>query len=89
MAKQKFYEYKTINSRGAKIHLMKLVGDEHWKFHNWGGPAVIPKTKECEFKKSYFLNGIEYTKDDFIEILKEREGLPWFKSSTMKGTVRF
>ena len=31
------------------------------------------------------LNGIEYSEDDWKEIRKQREGLPWYKQSGMKG----
>ena len=43
MAKrEKLYEYKEINSRGAIIHLIRMQGEEHWKMHRWDGPAVEP-----------------------------------------------
>ena len=41
-------------------------------------------------KVEYYLNGIQYSEDDWKEIRKEREGLPWYKQSgsTVK-TARF
>tara|TARA_R110000822_G_scaffold109115_1_gene238875 strand:- start:1227 stop:1496 length:270 start_codon:yes stop_codon:yes gene_type:complete len=79
----KAYEYKTIRSRGAKHHLIKESNSQVWKHHKWDGPAIIPYTKDSEFTKSYFLNGIEYSADDYAELMREREGLPWYK--TAKG----
>ena len=40
--------------------------------------------------KEYYLNGINYSFDDWNDIRKEREGLPWYKQSgnTVK-TSRF
>jgi hypothetical protein len=83
MTKEKLFEYKTINSRGAKHHLMRLVGETVWKHHKWDGPAIIPTNKDSEFTKSYFLNGHEYSLEDYTEVMREREGLPWYK--TAKG----
>ena len=45
----------------------------------------IPLNKNSEFKKGYFLSGIEYDEATFKEIMKEREGLPWYKQSAPKG----
>tara|TARA_B100001094_G_scaffold223483_1_gene217648 strand:- start:280 stop:549 length:270 start_codon:yes stop_codon:yes gene_type:complete len=82
---EKLYEYKTINSRGATHHLIRMQGEENWKHHMWDGPAIIPHTKSSEFKKSYFLNGTEYNSEEYNELMQEREGLPWYKSSAPKG----
>ncbi len=79
--KEKLYEYKTINSRGATHHLIRMQGEENWKHHMWDGPAIVPHNKDSEFKKSYFLNGTEYNSDEYSELMQEREGLPWYKTS--------
>jgi len=53
------------------------------KLHNWEGPALIP---EGNYKKrEYYLNGIKYTEAEYNKILKEREGLPWYKGSGAKA----
>jgi hypothetical protein len=54
------------------------------KLHNWEGPALIPEGNMR--KREYYLNGIQYTEDKWKEVLKTREGLPWFKSSVGKGS---
>ena len=84
MAKNRLYEYKEINSRGAIIHLARYQGEEHWKFHRWDGPAIEPYAEGCEFSKSYYLNGIKYNEESYNEIMQEREGLPWYKNQSMK-----
>jgi len=84
MAKNRLYEYKEINSRGAIIHLARYQGEEHWKFHRWDGPAIEPYAEGCEFSKSYYLNGIKYNEESYNEIMQEREGLPWYKNTSMK-----
>jgi hypothetical protein len=81
MAKEKLYEYKTINSKGAYHHLIRIQGEVAWKHHKWDGPSIIPHSKDSEFKKSYFLNGVEYNSEEYSELMQEREGLPWYKTS--------
>ena len=82
---EKLYEEKVIKSRGARHYLIKMEGEDHWKHHRWDHPAIVPINKQSEFKKGYFLSGIEYSEEDFKEIMKEREGLPWYKQSAPKG----
>ena len=37
--------------------------------------------------KEYYLNGIEFTYDDWNEIMKGKEGLPWYKKPAPKGVT--
>ena len=53
------------------------------KLHNWDGPALIPEGNMK--KREYYLNGIKYTEAQYNKILKEREGLPWYKGSGAKA----
>ncbi len=85
--KEKFYEYKEINSRGALIHLARYKGEENWKFHRWDGPAIEPHAPDSEMFKSYYLNGIKYDEEIYNEIMQEREGLPWYKNQSMKALL--
>ena len=55
-------------------------------FHNEDGPALINKEQR---RKEYYLNGIEYDFETWNEIMKGKEGLPWYKNPAFKGTVRF
>ena len=85
--KQKFYEYKEINSQGAILHLARYKGEENWKFHRWDGPAIEPYNKSSEMIKAFYLNGIEYNEEIYSEIMQEREGLPWYKNQSMKNSL--
>ena len=85
--KNKLYEYKEINSRGANISLTRYVGEENWKFHRWDGPAIEPYDTGSEMVKSYYLNGIQYNYESYMEIMQEREGLPWYKNTSMKNLL--
>tara|TARA_R100000081_G_scaffold73246_1_gene39769 strand:+ start:183 stop:476 length:294 start_codon:yes stop_codon:yes gene_type:complete len=82
---KKLFEEKVIKYKGARHYLIKMEGEEHFKHHRWDAPAIVPLSRQSEFKKSYFLSGIEYSEADFQEIMREREGLPWYKTSAPKG----
>jgi|TARA_B110000902_G_C13925371_1_gene443793 hypothetical protein len=87
--KQKVYEVRRMRNSGSYHHFFRESGTTAWKHHNWDGPAIEPIEGEItELKKSYFLYGIEMTKDEWIETRSEREGLPWYKSAALRGTAR-
>ena len=89
MAKKTIYEEKRMRSKGAYHHFFRESGSEAWKYHNWDGPAIAPIAgEETELKKTYFLYGIEMSKDKWNETLQDREGLPWYKNPSMRGTSR-
>ena len=59
------------------------------KFHNWEGPAYIPEgdSKRAE----YHLYGIQYSFEEWKEMKKQWEGLPWYKTPAIladAGTAR-
>ena len=59
------------------------------KFHNWEGPAYIPggNKKLAE----YHLYGIQYSFEEWKEMKKQWEGLPWYKTPAIladAGTAR-
>jgi hypothetical protein len=76
-----------IEEDGSKTTAYTLEINGENKLHNWEGPALINETKKL---KEYYLNGIQYTMDEWKEIKKSGEGLPWYKQSgnTIK-TARF
>ena len=51
-------------------------------FHDEEGPALINKEQK---RKEYYLNGIEYDFETWNEIMKGKEGLPWYKQPAAKG----
>ena len=83
--KAKLYEEKVIKYKGARHYLIRMEGEENFKHHRWDNPAIVPMSWKSEFKKGYFLSGIEYDEETYNEIMKEREGLPWYKQSAPKG----
>ena len=88
---------KWVNPKGKVRRVYKIEEDGsktiahiiEWngigKFHNMEGPALINKEQK---RKEYYLNGIEYDYDTWNEIMKGKEGLPWYKNPAMKGTSR-
>ena len=54
------------------------------KLHNWDGPAFIPQgnMKLAE----YYIYGIQYSKEDWIDRKRDTNGLPWFKTAIGKNT---
>ena len=90
MKKQRIYEEKRMKSKGAYHYFFRENGKEAWKYHNWEGPAVQPiEDEETKLKKEYYLYGKQLTLEDWNQARKDREGLPWYKNASMKGTTRF
>jgi len=90
MAKDKIYEEKKMRSKGAYHYFFKEKGQDSWKYHNWEGPAIEPiEGEETELKKEYYLYGRKLTLEQWNEARKDREGLPWYKNPSMRGTTRF
>ena len=74
-----------IEEDGSKTIAHVVEWNGIGKFHSMEGPALINKEQR---RKEYYLNGIEYDYDTWNEIQKGREGLPWYKNPSMKGTTR-
>ena len=74
-----------IEEDGTKtvVYTLEINGEN--KLHNWEGPALINKGQK---KKEYYLNGIEYDYEVWNEIIKGKEGLPWYKNPAHKGQSR-
>ena len=74
-----------IEEDGTKTTARVLDMTTRAVFHSEDGPALINKEQK---RKEYYLNGIEYTFDNWNEIMKGREGLPWYKNPAHKGSTR-
>jgi len=71
-----------IEEDGSKTRVLALQMGDRTVFHNEEGPALINKEQK---RKEYYLNGIEYDFDTWNEIMKGKEGLPWYKQAAAKG----
>ena len=74
-----------IEEDGTKTRARVLDMGGRAVFHSEDGPALINKEQR---RKEYYLNGIEYDYDTWNEIMKGKEGLPWYKTAAAKGTSR-
>ena len=83
--KSKIRKVSKIEEDGSKTIARVLQMGNRAVFHDEEGPALINKEQK---RKEYYLNGIEFVYDDWNEIQKGREGLPWYKNPAMKGTSR-
>ena len=55
------------------------------KLHNWDGPALIPEGNTR--KSEYYLYGMQKTTEEWKEMRKQREGLPFYKNQSMKNKL--
>lgn len=82
--KENFFETKTIKTGGALHHFFRTEKNSNWQYHNFTGPAVEPIESGSAFKKSYYLYGIQYTSEQFKELVRDREGVPFHKTAAFK-----
>ena len=83
--KAKIRKVSKIEEDGTKTIARVLQMGDRAVFHSEDGPALINKEQK---RKEYYLNGIEFIYDDWNEIMKGKEGLPWYKTAAGKGTSR-
>ena len=82
--KAKVRKVSKIEEDGSKTIARVLQMGNRAVFHDEEGPALINKEQK---RKEYYLNGIEFTYDDWNEIMKGKEGLPWYKKPAAKGVT--
>ena len=73
-----------IEEDGSKTRAHALQMGDRTVFHSEEGPALINKEQR---RKEYYLNGIEYDYETWNEIMKGKEGLPWYKKPAAKGVT--
>ena len=74
-----------IEEDGSKTRARVVDFGNKALFHSEEGPALVNKSQK---RKAYYLNGIEYDYETWNEIMKGKEGLPWYKNPAHKGTAR-
>ena len=80
--KTKVRKVYKIEEDGSKTTVRVIDLGYKAVFHNENGPALINKEQK---RKEYYLNGIEYDFETWSEIMKGKEGLPWYKNPAMRG----
>ena len=71
-----------IEEDGSKTTARVIDTGNRAVFHCEEGPALV---NEEQKRKEYYLNGIEYDYETWNEIMKGKEGLPWYKKPAAKG----
>ncbi len=56
------------------------------KVHNWEGPALI--RKGVYRQREYYIYGIYHTEDEWKEVKREKNGVPWYKNPAMRESTR-
>jgi len=82
--KAKVRRVAKIEEDGSKTIALALQMGDRTVFHSEKGPALINKEQK---RKEYYLNGIEYDYEIWNEIMKGKEGLPWYKKPAPKGVT--
>ena len=86
-AKTKVKRVYKIEEDGTKTRARVVdFGNGRILLHNEEGPALENKGQK---KKEYYLNAIQYDKETWKEIIKGKEGLPWYKNPAFKGQTRY
>ena len=80
--KTKIRKVYKIEEDGSKTTARVLDMTTKAVFHSEDGPALV---NEEQKRKEYYLNGIEFDFDTWNEIMKGKEGLPWYKQAAAKG----
>ena len=56
------------------------------KLHNWDGPALI---REGVYRqREYYIYGVLHTEDEWKEVKREKNGVPWYKNPAMRESTR-
>lgn len=62
----KDYQTRTLKSTDGRI-----ITYFNGVLHSWDGPALV-HPKDSKIKPEYYLYGIQYTKDEWLEIKRDR-----------------
>jgi hypothetical protein len=55
------------------------------KLHSWEGPALIPEGDNKQ--REYYIHGIQYSQEEWDELKKDRQGIPFYKNQSMKNKL--
>lgn len=68
-------------SDGTVAHYININGVN--KMHHWEGAALIPQGNKRQAE--YYLFGIKYSKDQWLEFKKDVNGIPFYKTAAGKA----
>lgn len=74
---------------GQTRRLVKIDGTVAYvwegKLHSWEGPALIPEGDNKQ--REYYIHGIQYSQEEWDELKKDRQGIPFYKNQSMKNKL--
>jgi len=73
--KESLETQRLVQADGTIAHYVRINGVN--KMHNWDGAALIPQGNKRQAE--YYLFGIKYTKDQWLDFKKEVNGVPFSK----------
>jgi hypothetical protein len=79
--KETFGTQRLRTSDGTIAHYINVNGVN--KMHNWDGAALLPQGNKRQ--SEYYVFGIKYTKDQWLEFKKNVNGVPFYKTAAGKA----
>jgi hypothetical protein len=76
-------ETKKLKTKdGSIVYYVNIKGVN--KMHSFDGPAYLPQGNRRAAE--YYVFGIKFTKDQFDNIKKDNNGVPFYKTAAAKAT---
>jgi len=72
---------RLVTKDGTIVNYIETNGVN--KFHSWDGPAYIPQGNKR--LAEYYLFGIKYSKDEWLDRKKDVNGVPFYKTAVGKA----
>jgi hypothetical protein len=79
--KERFGTQRLRTADGTIAHYININGEN--KMHNWEGAAYIPQGNKRQAE--YYIFGIRYSKDKWLEFKKDVNGVPFYKTAAGKA----
>ncbi len=73
------YKTRTLKSTDGRV-----ITYFNGVLHSWDKPSII-YPKETKQKPEYYLYGFQYTKDEWVEARRDRNGVPPDKNPQVKS----
>lgn len=73
------YKTRTLKSVDGRV-----ITYFNGALHSWNGPA-LKHPKDTKLKPEYYLYGFQYSKEDWLEARRDRNGVPPDKNPQVKS----
>jgi hypothetical protein len=79
--KESLETQRLVQADGTIVHYVHINGIN--KMHNWDGAAFVPQGNKR--RAEYYLFGIKYSKDQWLDFKKNVNGVPFYKTAAGKA----